>query len=77
MLMKTETRKAIPRFSRDNCTACIMCVDVCPKGALDTKVMNSNTGFRRFPYLKQEDICIGCRLCEKECPVESIQMIAH
>ena len=73
--MKTEAHKAIPRFKRDNCTACTMCVDVCPKGALDTKVMNSRTGFRRFPYLKLEETCVGCRLCEKECPVEIIQMI--
>lgn len=72
MLMKQDATVATPRFNRGLCTACTMCVDACPTTALDIKVMNSVNGFRRFPYLRYEKECLGCRICEKECPFDVI-----
>jgi formate hydrogenlyase subunit 6/NADH:ubiquinone oxidoreductase subunit I len=74
MLMKRESRKAIPQFSRETCLACTMCVDICPTGVLDLRVMNSKYGFRRYPYLVSREGCSGCLACEKECPVGAVVM---
>jgi formate hydrogenlyase subunit 6/NADH:ubiquinone oxidoreductase subunit I len=73
MLMNRQSAKPIPRFSRETCLACTMCVDICPTGALDLLVMNSKYDFRRYPFLSNHEACIGCMNCRTECPVGAIQ----
>lgn len=75
MLMKQKSKQNIPGINMKTCTACTMCIDICPAGALDLKIRNSDTGFRRYPYLEYKADCIGCGMCEKECPVGAIVMI--
>jgi NAD-dependent dihydropyrimidine dehydrogenase PreA subunit len=72
--MKNDRKKSTPRFNKEICTACTMCVDICPMGVLDLAISNSPHGFRRFPFLVLADKCTGCFSCEKQCPVGAITM---
>jgi formate hydrogenlyase subunit 6/NADH:ubiquinone oxidoreductase subunit I len=75
--MTNQRQKESPRFDRETCIACSMCVNVCPTGALDLEIRNSITGFRRFPALANPQKCIGCGACADECPVGAISMTAR
>lgn len=72
--MNTKPPKQTPRFDRELCIACGMCVSICPTGALDLEIRNSIKGFRRFPALAAAQKCIGCGACEEECPTRAISM---
>ncbi|MCU0598954.1 MAG: 4Fe-4S binding protein [Desulfobacterales bacterium] len=73
--MNKNKKKPIPRFNREVCIACTMCVDVCPVGVLDLVISNSPSGFRRYPMLASAHNCTGCASCEKQCPAGAITMI--
>ena len=72
--MNKETRKEKPRFDRELCIACTMCVSICPTGVIGLEIRNSARGFRRFPVLTDEKRCIGCKACELDCPSGAIGM---
>ena len=72
--MNKETRKEKPRFDRELCIACTMCVSICPTGVIGLEIRNSARGFRRFPALTDEKRCIGCKACEQDCPSGAIGM---
>jgi energy-converting hydrogenase A subunit P len=72
--MKTDKEKSTPRFNKETCIACAMCVDICPAGVLELHIANSIHGFHRFPMLTDAENCTGCFSCEKECPTGSIIM---
>ncbi|MCH5310453.1 MAG: Coenzyme F420 hydrogenase/dehydrogenase, beta subunit C-terminal domain [Prevotella sp.] len=58
--------KNFPILCEDkDCTGCAACVNICNHGAL-TLACNEE-GFYR-PRLN-EDVCIGCGMCEKTCPI--------
>ena len=67
--------KEKPRFDRELCIACTMCANLCPTGAIDLEIRNSNHGFRRFPVLNDPKKCVGCKACEQECPSGAIGMV--
>ncbi len=48
------------------CTGCLACVDVCAHSALKVE----KAGELLYPRI-DEKLCVGCRLCEKSCPVVS------
>jgi formate hydrogenlyase subunit 6/NADH:ubiquinone oxidoreductase subunit I len=73
--MKTDKKRPTPRFNKEVCVACTMCVDICPVGVLDLQIANSPHGFRRYPFLAFVDKCTGCFSCEKQCPVGAITMM--
>ena len=51
--------------NRDLCIRCMICVKVCPQGAIE-KVM---VGDVEFPHVVVEK-CIGCGICEENCPAD-------
>lgn len=48
----------------DQCTGCMLCVDVCPHDAVVPQYKN---GFY-YPSINYTK-CVECKLCEKKCPV--------
>ena len=55
----------IDQVSPQECCICAACANVCPKQAIAfTKPID---GFF-YPRI-DADVCIGCNLCEKVCPV--------
>lgn len=50
---------------KKDCTGCMSCVQACPKKAL--QVYSDSDG--HYMIHVKEDICIGCHLCEKKCPI--------
>jgi len=57
-----EKSNYIPKIDRDQCTECKMCVDMCQFGAWTNDI----------EFIK--DKCVGCGVCEVNCPVEAISM---
>lgn len=54
--------------SRDLCTGCFACKQVCAKGAIHIKEVNG------FLYPEIDDsICVDCGLCSKVCPVLNVK----
>lgn len=53
----------------DTCTACSACYNICPKQAIT--IEENEEGFY-YPKVNS-DLCIGCKLCDKTCPVINAQ----
>lgn len=51
--------------SREKCTGCGLCSNLCPKQAISMKPA-PDTG--HFVSVINQEKCIDCRLCEKSCP---------
>ncbi len=63
----------------DKCTACGMCVDVCPQHVISLVNKNQRTFVSCMSKDKGANLknicakgCIGCRICEKNCPKGAI-----
>lgn len=74
---KKKAAKEIAVVHYNGCTGCEVCIDVCPvpncivlydspEGTMVNKVVRV-----------VEDLCIGCNLCAKYCPWETIEMIPN
>ncbi|MBI5682069.1 MAG: 4Fe-4S binding protein [Deltaproteobacteria bacterium] len=51
----------------ERCTLCRNCANVCPTGALRTKMKDGKTAL-----LYEHNLCKGCPICEKACPERCI-----
>jgi len=49
------------------CTRCLLCVLLCPDGAIHWKPEEEDI---EFDY----DFCKGCGICANECPTKAIEM---
>ena len=59
---------------KDWCKGCRICINRCPKNALeDSDEMNKKGIYP--PRLKEENDCSMCRLCEQLCPDFAITVI--
>lgn len=47
---------------------CLVCDEVCPYNAITAKVVETTTGTFRVPVVN-EDLCLGCGMCEQHCPI--------
>ncbi|MBN2188986.1 MAG: 4Fe-4S binding protein, partial [Chitinispirillaceae bacterium] len=47
---------------------CLVCGEVCPFNAIESRLVQTAVGPIRVPAVRKE-ICTGCGLCEKKCPV--------
>jgi len=73
--------KGLPVVVIDKCTGCNNCVDVCPRdiitlAPIDTEVRVMCLNREKAPVMKKGCSvgCIGCRLCEKNCPEDAIHV---
>jgi len=77
---KSFARIGTARISRERCLAweelkpCLVCDEVCPYNAIDFLVITDYRGTQRRPVLN-EDKCMGCGICEHECPVRESRAI--
>lgn len=47
---------------------CLVCDEVCPYNAISIKWLDTTTGPFKVPVV-DEDLCLGCGLCEHRCPI--------
>ena len=63
-----------PKLNEKICTACSICVDVCGKHALKISMPKRKGDFNVYAVLDDEKNCVGCGMCEIECPMQAISM---
>jgi 2-oxoglutarate ferredoxin oxidoreductase subunit delta len=54
-------------LNTDYCKGCLICVEVCPQGALTSSGQINAKGYV-LPKEKKMSACTGCKLCEIVCP---------
>jgi NAD-dependent dihydropyrimidine dehydrogenase PreA subunit len=47
---------------------CLVCDEVCPYHAIDVRIVETAKGSVKAPIV-EEDLCMGCGMCEQQCPV--------
>jgi formate hydrogenlyase subunit 6/NADH:ubiquinone oxidoreductase subunit I len=47
---------------------CLVCDEVCPYNAIVPRTVETTKGAFKVPVV-DEDICIGCGMCEQQCPI--------
>jgi MauM/NapG family ferredoxin protein len=47
---------------------CVVCDESCPYNAIDTRELQTTGGMFKVPVVKA-DLCMGCGVCEQNCPV--------
>jgi Pyruvate/2-oxoacid:ferredoxin oxidoreductase delta subunit len=69
--------KGKPVFSYAGCVACGTCVISCPFGCIELDKLGIDRRQKNKPYpsLVKIDACTGCKICEKDCPVNSITIM--
>jgi MauM/NapG family ferredoxin protein len=53
---------------------CVVCDEICPYNAIETKVLPTTKGLAKVPVL-YEELCMGCGMCEQQCPVFDLSAI--
>ena len=54
-------------INNDRCKGCGFCVEYCPRDVLELSDDFNVKGYHP-PYIKHEDECCYCQLCETICP---------
>jgi len=71
----------IAKVDQEKCTACGMCVATCPKSLIelvpcssDVRVACNSRDNGKVVRSNCQVGCIGCKLCEKACPIEAVKV---
>jgi 2-oxoglutarate ferredoxin oxidoreductase subunit delta len=62
-----KEKKGKVHIDKDRCKGCKFCVEYCPKDVLEMSEEFNVKGYHP-PYIKNEDDCLYCQLCETICP---------
>jgi 2-oxoglutarate ferredoxin oxidoreductase subunit delta len=62
-----KPRNGIIHIVKDRCKGCGFCVEYCPKDVLELSDEFNIKGYHP-PFVRNEDDCIYCQLCETICP---------
>jgi 2-oxoglutarate ferredoxin oxidoreductase subunit delta len=54
-------------IDKDRCKGCAFCVEYCPRDILELSEEFNIKGYHP-PFIKNEDDCCYCQLCETICP---------
>ncbi|MFA6913617.1 MAG: 4Fe-4S binding protein [Endomicrobiia bacterium] len=74
---KMKIKIGIAKIQKDTCISwkegleCLVCEEHCPipSKAIKVKKENINGDLVKVPYIN-EDLCIGCSICQNKCPVD-------
>ena len=66
-----KPKKGDIHIIKDRCKGCGFCVEYCPNNVLELSEEFNIKGYHP-PYVKHEEDCIYCQLCETICPEFSI-----
>lgn len=70
---KSKKDKNTYVISKNKCTGCTACLNICPKNAIS--MQEDEEGFK-YPVI-DKNLCINCGLCRKVCPVLSSKNVEN
>lgn len=64
----------IPKITREDCSACQICIDVCPSDVIEIIIPGNKDVINAYAAVSQPKKCVSCQLCEINCPLKAIKM---
>ena len=55
-------------IDKKKCTACYLCIDVCPKKLIEKGSEANSLGHFPVDFIDKENECLGCAICAIRCP---------
>jgi electron transport complex protein RnfB len=72
----------VAKVDKEKCTNCGACIDICPKGLIESvpyeskvRVECNNTEIGKHVRENCSNACIGCKLCERNCPHDAVHVL--
>jgi len=62
-----KPKQGVIHINKDRCKGCEFCVECCPKDVLEMSGEFNIKGYHP-PFVKNENDCVYCQLCEIICP---------
>jgi 2-oxoglutarate ferredoxin oxidoreductase subunit delta len=69
-------KKFVIKINKELCKGCELCIEFCPKNALEMSKQLNSKGYQYATY-KFPDKCIGCKQCAEICPEAAIEIESY